>query len=137
MWFKNKLFFLDDWHPFPPCEKEKRRGFFKTNYAKKIVYFILIFSISFSTFSQDKKGTGPKEKSVSGQRKIEKALRKEAREKRRKERAERKAIKAYHKRLQTKKVRKRMKSSKRTAILHNENRREPFYKRMFKKKKKT
>ncbi len=103
---------------------------------KKLTYLLVILLIPLSTLAQEK-GTGPKEKTFQSQRKLNKQLRKEAREQRRKERAERKAIKAYHKRLQTKKVRKRMKSSKHTATLHNENRREPFYKRLFKKKKKT
>ena len=102
---------------------------------KKLIYLVLILLIPLSNLAQEK-GTGPKEKSIQSQRKLNKQLRKEAREQRRKERAERKAIKAYHKRLQTKKVRKRMKKSKRTATLHNENRREPFYKRLFKKKRK-
>ena len=102
---------------------------------KKLIYLVIIFNHSFQTLAQEK-GTGPKEKSIQSQRKINKQLRKEAREKKRIERAERKAIKAYHKRLQTKKVRKRMKSSRHTATLHNENRREPFYKRLFKKKRK-
>ena len=123
MWFK---------HIF--CKAKRSRTLFW--YKKYLVVFSLIFSISFSSFAQEK-GTGPKEKSVASQRKVQKALRKEAREKRRKERAERKAIRAYHKRLQTKKVRKRMKKSKNKASMRNENRREPFYKRMFKKKKKT
>jgi hypothetical protein len=104
---------------------------------KKIIYFTIIFCISFSTYSQEKKGTGPKEKSARSQLQSERNLRKEARENRRKERAERKAIKAYHKRLQTKKVRKRMKRSKHKATLHNENRRDNFFKRLFKKKKKV
>ena len=105
-------------------------------WLKRLIFFIVILSTSYSSFSQEK-GTGPKEQSVASQRKINKELRKEAREKRRKERAERKAIKAYHKRLQTKKVRKRMKESKHTATLHNENRREPFFRRIFKKKRKV
>lgn len=61
-------------------------------------------------------------------------MRFEKRELRRKERAEKKAIKAYHKRLQTKTVRKRMKSSRRKATRYNNNEREFFLKRWFKKK---
>lgn len=86
--------------------------------------------------AQDK-GTGPKEKSFSSKRKLRKTERFEAKERRRKERAEKKAIKAYHKRLQTKKVRKRMKRSRNKATLHNENKREFFIKRWFTKKKKV
>ena len=101
---------------------------------KKIIIYLLFLMWFSPTFSQEK-GTGPKEKSVSSQRKILKKARIEAREKRRKERAERKAIKKYHKRLQTKQVRKRMKKSKGKSVLNNDNRREPFFQRIFKKKK--
>jgi hypothetical protein len=102
---------------------------------KKIIFFLLFVLFALPFYSQDK-GTGPKEKSFKTQRKIRKEERFEAKERRRKERAEKKAIKAYHKRLQTKKVRKRMKQSKNKATLHNENKREFFIKRWFKKKKK-
>lgn len=101
----------------------------------KIIIICLLFISNFPHVFPQEKGTGPKEKSVNTERKLQKKARLEAREKRRKEKAERKAIKKYHKRLQTKKVRKRMKKSKSQAILNNENKREPFFKRMFKKKK--
>jgi len=108
---------------------------------RKLKYLILFFSlISFynPAISQDKSsGTGPKEQSIKSKRKIRKIQRKESAEKRRKEKAERKAIKAHHKRIQTKKVRKRMKKSKNRATLNNDNRREFFLVRWFKKKKKT
>ncbi len=95
----------------------------------------IILTLAFFSFKAQEKGTGPKEKSVKSERKIRKELRIAAREKRRQERAERKAIKNYHKRLQTKVVRKRMKASKKSATRYNENRREFFLKRWFKKKK--
>jgi len=101
----------------------------------RIIIINLLFFISFLTAYSQEKGTGPKEKSVSTQRKIQKKERFEAREKRRKEKAERKAIKKHHKRIQTKTVRKRMKKSKNKAILNHDNKREPFFKRLFKKKK--
>jgi hypothetical protein len=103
---------------------------------KKIIFILLLFTFSLPYYGQDK-GTGPKEKSIASQRKLKKLERREAREKRKKERAERKAVKAYHKRLQTKTVRKRMKHSKKRATLNNENKREFFLKRWFKKKKKV
>ncbi|MEI8136068.1 MAG: hypothetical protein WCH21_01960 [Bacteroidota bacterium] len=102
---------------------------------KIIIYLFLL--LSFLPYFSQEKGTGPKEKSVSSQSKILKKDRIEAREKRRKERAERKAIKKYHKRLQTKQVRKRMKKSKSRSVLNNENKREPFFKRLLKKKKRN
>lgn len=103
---------------------------------KRIIFLFLILSFSTPFFAQDK-GTGPPERSIKSERKLRKMDRAEAKERRRKERAERKAIKAHHKRIQTKKVRKRMKQSKKTAIRHNENKREFFVKRWFKKKKKV
>ena len=42
-----------------------------------------------------------------------------------------KKIKNHHKRIQTKEVRKRMKRSKQRAGLNRDNKREPFFKRLF------
>ncbi len=99
---------------------------------------ILFCLLSFSVHAQQKKSpqnkSGPAEKSFKEELKSDKQLRIEKREKRRKERAERKAVKQYHKRIQTKSVRKRMKSSRKTAIRNHDNKREPFLKRYFKKK---
>jgi hypothetical protein len=106
-------------------------------FKKLIFVFIAICTLKSTPLFSQEKGTGPKEKSFQSERKIRKALKKEAKEKRRKEKAEQKAIKKHHKRIQTKKVRKRMKSSKKTAIRNNENKRDPFFKRLFKKKKKV
>lgn len=103
---------------------------------KRIIYLVLLLHFILPFYGQEK-GTGPKEKSFKSERKLRKLERQEARERRRKEKAERKAIKAYHKRLQTKQVRKRMKKSKKRATLNNENKREFFLKRWFKKKKKV
>jgi hypothetical protein len=89
----------------------------------------------FAAYSQEKaKGTGPKEKSFKEELKSNKKIRAERREKRRKERAEKKAIKKYHKRLQTKKVRKRMKQSKKAAYRYNEGKKDFFAKKWFKKR---
>jgi hypothetical protein len=101
-----------------------------------ISLFLLYFFLTNTTtvFAQEK-GTGPKEKSWKTERKIRKKAKLEARDKKLKEKAEKKAIKKHHKRLQTKQVRKRMKNSKNRANLNNDNRREPFYKRIIKKKK--
>lgn len=109
---------------------------------RSIAFMLFVFFCA-TTYGQDKNtGTGPGERSIKSERKLRKMDRKAAREKRKKERAERKAIKAHHKRIQGKEVtggtvRKRMKRSKNTARLHNENKREFFVKRWFKKKKKT
>ena len=97
-----------------------------------ICLFMLLFSNA--AFSQQGGGVGPKEKSLSNQMKVKKQIRREDREKRRAERAERRAVKKHHKRIQTKKVRKRMKESRATATRNNLNKKEFFVKRWFKKK---
>jgi len=104
--------------------------------SKRIAFVIFIVLACLFANAQAK-STGPKEKSIKSQRKIRKELRFVATEKRRKERAEKKAIKQYHKKLQTKAVRKRMKASKKTAIRYNDNKREFFLKRWLKKKKRV
>lgn len=93
---------------------------------------LLGLSIQFSQ-AQQKKG-GPAEKSFKEELKSDKQLRSEKREKRRQERAERRAIKKYHKRLQTREVRRRMRSSRKTALRNHDHKREPFLKRLFKKR---
>jgi hypothetical protein len=98
---------------------------------KKLVYLLILFS--FSVNAQEK-NTGPKEKPVSTELSIKKQQRREARARRKREKEEKRAIKKHHDRLQTKKVRKRMKESRNTAIRNNENKREPFYRRWFRKK---
>ena len=103
-------------------------------FAKKIITLLLFIAFNFSIYSQEK-GTGPREKSIKMELKSNRKMRFEKRELRRKERAERKAIKAHHKKLQTKKVRKRMKQSRKAAMRHNDNRREFFITRWFKNKK--
>jgi len=103
--------------------------------SRHIFFFSFLICTSFFATAQEK-GTGPREKSFKQDLKSNKQVRKEAREKRRIERAEKKAIKNYHKRLQTKQVRKRMKSSRKNATRYNNNEREFFIKRWFKKKKK-
>jgi hypothetical protein len=101
---------------------------------KHIFPFIFLVFFSSSFYSQEK-GTGPREKSFKQELKTNRQVRREAREKRKLERAEKKAVKKYHKRLQTKQVRKRMKSSRKNAIRYNENKREFFVKRWFRNKK--
>jgi hypothetical protein len=98
--------------------------------------FLLFICFSCSLVTAQEKNTGPKEKSFKSELKTNKQFRFEQREKRRKERAEKKAVKKYHKRLQTKKVLKRMKTSKRKSVRVNDNSREPFVKRWFQKRSK-
>lgn len=109
----------------------------------KVFFRIIVslFVVVFTGFSgiraqSDGGNAGPKKPSIASERKKRKAARKEAKEQRRKERAERKAIRAYHKRLQTKTVRKRMKRNRNKAQRINDNKREFFLKRWFARKPK-
>jgi hypothetical protein len=102
--------------------------------------YLLVFFLAFSIISYSQKQPeqkAPTKAAEANKRAIRKAERKEAKARRKAEKAERKAIKAYHKRLQTKTVRKRMKKSRKKAIMNNTNKREPWIKRVFKKKKKV
>ena len=104
------------------------------------LFFICIIStfISIPCISQDGGGKAdvPKhEKSFKSKRKLAKADRKAAREKRKEEKAEQKKIRDHHKRIQTKDVRKRMKRNKGKAIRNNTHQREPFFQRLFQKKR--
>jgi hypothetical protein len=103
-------------------------------FSRHIFLFSCLVFAFFSLSAQDKK-SGPKEKTFKPDLKSNKQLRKEAREKKRIERAEKKAIRKHHHRIQTKQVRKRMKSSRKAATRHNEHRREFFIKRWLKKRR--
>lgn len=83
-------------------------------------------------FAQER-GSGPPEKSLRQEIKSNKRIRQEKREKRKLEKAEQKAIKKHHKRIQTKKVRKRMKASRKKSKRINNNEREFFLTRWFRK----
>ena len=100
-------------------------------------FFILffIFSAPVTSLSQDKGGPPKKDQSIKSKRKLRKADRLKWKEERRNKRAEEKKIRAHHKRIQTKEVRKRMKRSKGKAIRNNDHQREPFFQRLFKKKR--
>jgi hypothetical protein len=87
-----------------------------------IVVFFMCCSPA-GLFSQDNKGTGPKQNSVGRELSIKKQQRRDSREKRKLEKAEKKAIKKHHKRIQTKKVQKRMKSSRTKADKNNKHKR--------------
>jgi hypothetical protein len=102
---------------------------------KKLFVLILLLIFS-SAYEAQNKGTGPGEPSAREEIRIRKQRKHEAREKRKLEKAERKKVKAHHKRIQTKTVQKRMKKSKKTAIRNNDNKREFFMKRWFRKKNK-
>ncbi len=105
---------------------------------KLFFIFIITLFISIPCVAQEGGGKSdvPKhEKSFKSKRKLAKADRKAAKEKRKAEKAERKKIKAHHKRIQTKEVRKRMKKNKGKSIRNNAHQREPFFHRLFQKKR--
>jgi hypothetical protein len=102
----------------------------------KRIFFLLVVLFLFNISYSQNKSTGPPEKTVRQELRKKKQARKESRAKRKLEKAERKAVKKHHKRIQTKAVRKRMKSSKKTSVRVNENKKEFFLKRWFTKSKK-
>lgn len=105
---------------------------------KLFFIFIIASFISMPCISQEGGGKAdvPKhDQSIKSKRKLAKADRKAAREKRKEEKAEQKKIRDHHKRIQTKEVRKRMKRSKGKAIRNNTHQREPFFQRLFQKKR--
>ncbi len=107
--------------------------------SKYFIFFLLIFSFSIPAQKSNDLKTPPKNKDAKeaekSKREIRKEERKEWKERRKLEKEEQKMIKAYHKRIQTKTVLKRMKKSKQKAQMNNENKREFFLKRWFSKKK--
>lgn len=106
--------------------------------VRLIIIFILSSFLQATCIAQEGggKGDAPKhEQSLKSKRKLAKADRKASKEKRKAEKAERKKIKAHHKRIQTKEVRKRMKKNKGKAIRNNTHQREPFFQRLFQKKR--
>ena len=109
------------------------------------MFLRFVFSLIFVCFIQNtcsaQEGGGPpkKDQSIKSKRKLRKADKKKWKEDRAAKRAEEKKIKAHHKRIQTKEVRKRMKRSKGKSQAIRANKREPFFKRLFNKqgKRKT
>lgn len=106
----------------------------KHKYQKYLIPFLCFCCIS-TAIPQDK--APPNKKAEASKREIRKQEKKEYKERKQREKEERKLIKAHHKRIQTKKVRKRMKKSLAKATRYNENRREFFLVRWLKKKKKV
>lgn len=100
-----------------------------------VVIFIFTCFIQNACIAQED-GDAPKhEQSLKSKRKLRKADKKKWKEDRRNKRAEEKKIRNHHKRIQTKSVRKRMKSNKGKALRNNAHQREPFFKRLFQKKR--
>jgi hypothetical protein len=107
-------------------------------FIKLITLFLaLLFSQSFCLAQESggKSDSPKKDQSLKSKRKLAKADRKKWKEDRRNKRAEEKKIRDYHKRIQTKEVRKRMKRNKGKAIRNNTHQRDPFFQRLFQKKR--
>ncbi len=107
--------------------------------TKKIILFIF-FALSLQTIGYSQTGgngsqnTPQGSQSLKSKRKQRKADKKEWKEDRRKKRDEERKVRNHHKRIQTKEVRKRMKRNKGKSQALRDNKREPFYKRLFNKK---
>ena len=101
------------------------------------IFFLLITFSIFQNTCLAQEGSGPpkKEQSIKSKRKQYKEDKRKWKEDRRNKRAEEKKIRDHHKRIQTKEVRKRMKRSKTKAIRNNTHQREPFFQRLFQKKR--
>jgi hypothetical protein len=104
------------------------------------ICFFIFFVISLQTagIAQESGGKSDppkKDQSIKSKRKQRQADKKKWKEDRKNKRLEEKKIRDHHKRIQTKEVRKRMKKSKGKAIRNNTHQREPFFQRMFQKKR--
>ena len=101
------------------------------------IIFLLVTLAIFQNTCLAQEGGGPpkKEQSIKSKRKQYKEDKRKWKEERRNKRAEEKKIRDHHKRIQTKEVRKRMKRNKGKAIRNNTHQREPFFQRLFQKKR--
>jgi hypothetical protein len=107
-------------------------------FIRFIIIFIFTLLLQGAGIAQESGGKADapkKDQSFKSKRKLRKADKKKWKEDRRNERAEKKRIRDYHKRIQTKEVRKRMKRDKGKAIRNNTHQREPFFQRLFQKKR--
>jgi hypothetical protein len=93
--------------------------------------FIVLCFLQIKCYSQEGSSPPKKEQSLKSKRKIRKADKKKWKEERAIKRAEEKNKEAYHKRVQTKAVYKRMKQSRAKSNSIRTNKRDPFYKRWF------
>ena len=104
-------------------------------FLRFIICIIIMFAFQNTCLAQDGGDPPKKDQSIKSKRKERQEDKKKWKEDRRNQRAEEKKIKAHHKRIQTKEVRKRMKRSKSTAQRNHDHKREPFFQRVFKKKR--
>jgi len=104
-----------------------------------ILSLVFVCFIQNTCPAQENGGPPKKDQTIKSKRKLRKADKKKWKEDRAAKRAEEKKIKAHHKRIQTKEVRKRMKRSKGKSQAIRANKRESLIKRLFNKqgKRKT
>lgn len=104
-----------------------------------ILSLVFVCFIQNTCPAQESGGPPKKDQTIKSKRKLRKADKKKWKEDRAAKRAEEKKIKAHHKRIQTKEVRKRMKRSKGKSQAIRANKRESLIKRLFNKqgKRKT
>lgn len=100
---------------------------------RNILFFCALFLFVLCVQAQELKVTYYKPKSFKEERIEYKQERAEERIQRQYSREERNAVKAYHKKLQTKKVRKRMKQNRKKAVRNTYNQPVPFYEKWFTK----
>ena len=102
----------------------------------RILFLLVTFLIIQNTCLAQEGGAPPKkDQSIKSKRKQYKEDKRKWKEERRNKRAEEKKIRDHHKRIQTKEVRKRMKRSKGKALRNNAHEREPFFQRLFQKRR--
>ena len=108
-------------------------------FLRFILSLVFVCFIQNTSPAQESGGPPKKDQTIKSKRKLRKADKKKWKEDRAAKRAEEKKIKAHHKRIQTKEVRKRMKRSKGKSQAIRANKREPLIKRLFNKqgKRKT
>src|SRR6202008_2260157 len=100
----------------------------------RLILFLSLFCFaSIASVAQEGGGPPKKDQSIKSKRKQYKEDKRKWKEERRKKRAEEKMVRDHHKRIQTKEVRKRMKRSKAKALRNHDNKREPFFQRVFSK----
>lgn len=107
-------------------------------FSKIFFSFLLVIFFQSACLAQGdggKAGPPKKDQSIKSKRKQRKEDKKKWKEDRKNKRAEEKKIRNHHKRIQTKEVRKRMKKNKGKAVRNNTHQREPFFQRLFQKKR--
>ncbi len=104
-------------------------------FLRLIICIFFFFGIQNTCLAQEGGDPPKKDQSIKSKRKQYKEDKRKWKEDRRNKRAEEKKIRNHHKRIQTKEVRKRMKKSKGKAIRNNTHQREPFFQRLFQKKR--